>query len=130
MGRACLTREPQQERGRVTSKGHAGELRTGAGSRGGETAAASARNKLWAALAVKRAPCFHCELNPLVTSLCVWPEPAQVSSPSCEMISSLQGPSSEPPYPMTHPAQPQSPGHLSPARCSGKRAGVGQGERS
>lgn len=28
----------------------------------------SARNKLWAALTVKRAPCFHCELKPLVTS--------------------------------------------------------------
>lgn len=52
----------------MESKGHAGELRTGAGSKGSEAAAESARNKLWAALTVKRAPCFHCELKPWVTS--------------------------------------------------------------
>lgn len=53
----------------MESKGHAGGLRPGAGSKGGEAEAESARNKLWAALTVKRAPCFHCELKPLVTSL-------------------------------------------------------------
>lgn len=41
----------------------------------------------WAGLAVNRALCFHCALKPLVTSLCMWPGPAQVLSPSCGMIS-------------------------------------------
>lgn len=52
----------------VESEGHAGGPRPEAGSKGGEAEAESARNKLWAALTVKRAPCFHCELKPLVTS--------------------------------------------------------------
>ena len=90
----------------VESRGHAGELCTGVGSKGGEAAAGSARNKLWAALTVKRAPCFHSELKPLVTSPCM-------SSPSHGVISSLRGPGSEPPCPMICPVRPQPPGHES-----------------